>query len=267
MGMVIKMFGIFKSKASKENVNEYGVMLANHALNNNLNIDTAKSLYEYATEHNFTAEQIGEAQKLACCNTWSNIMNDYTLNDEEKAVFEKLLNICTGLPVDEKNYWLNKIHLHHTLYEIEHKDTLPIYDPSEVNILFKNKEVLHFSSSAQMMKKKRVTRKVSYSGPVASIKICKGLRYRIGSVHVSRSVEEFWTVEDTGTFWISNMRIGFIGDTKNFVFPLAKLLSLTDGESGLNIFKEGRTNPFIVSMPDYELPCAILSKLINEMDW
>lgn len=101
---------------------------------------------------------------------------------------------------------------------------------------------------------------------MASIKICKGLRYRIGSVHVSRSVEEFWTVEDTGTFWISNMRIGFIGDTKNFVFPLAKLLSLTDGESGLNIFKEGRTNPFIVSMPDYELPCAILSKLINEMD-
>lgn len=83
-------------------------------------------------------------------------------------------------------------------------------------------------------------------------------------MQVSRQVEEFWDYEDKGIFWVTNQRIGYIGNTKSFSFPLDKLLSLNTGDGGLNIFKNGRTNPFVIYLDDYELPCAVISKLLND---
>ncbi len=258
------MFDFLKFRASTSDISEYGNKLSNLIVNNNLDNKALIELSQFTKKNKFTTKQIIEGQKIACSQCWNELIKDFVISDEDKTTFEKMLNFCQSLSEEDKKSWEEKIFIHHSLYNIEHNNILPNLNKSNLNILFKTDERLHFVLDAELMKKSRVTKKINYSGPTVSIKICKGVRYRIGSANVSRSVEEFWTADDFGTFWISNLRIGYIGENKNFVFPINKVHSLTVGEAGLSIFKEGRANPFIVSMKDYELACAIISKLVNE---
>lgn len=59
---------------------------------------------------------------------------------------------------------------------------------------------------------------VNYRGITTSIKICKGVRYRLGSISPTRETNEFWEDEDYGKFFITNQRIGFLGITKILQF-------------------------------------------------
>ncbi len=257
------VFG-FKTKASSEDIHKYGIDLATFALNNELSLENIASLVKFAESNKFTQEQLSEAQEKACKNLLYCILKDGIMDKNERDSFLSLLKLCTGLSKDEREYWVNEINKYSLIYDILEKNILPKYDMSEVNIIYKKNEMLHFASFASIMKKKKVTSRISYKGTTASIRICKGLRYRMGSIQTYRDVHEYWDIEDSGIFWITNLRIGYIGQAKHFSFSLPKLLSISAGEGGMNLFKEGRSNPFIVSMMEYEIPCAIISALLND---
>jgi hypothetical protein len=143
---------------------------------------------------------------------------------------------------------------------------LPLFNSDGIPIVFKKGETLAWSTPSTLKKFKKVTTGVSYSGVTASVKIAKGVRYRIGSLDLGRSTKEVVDVEDTGVLWLTNQRIGFIGRKKNFTLVYGKILSFDVNSNGLFLRKEGREAPYIVGMDDYEVPCSIISFVLNETE-
>ncbi len=141
----------------------------------------------------------------------------------------------------------------------------PIPGPNRVSlpIVLKNGEQVQYRAKAIYLKKTKKTVGVNFAGPVASIRICKGVRYRIGSMSVQRQTIENYDRSDQGIFYITNKRIGYFGQ-KQFSFDLKKLVSIQNGDAGLLIYKEGRENPFMIALDNYDAPCEIISNLLNQ---
>lgn len=133
----------------------------------------------------------------------------------------------------------------------------------DLNITFKIDEILHFVASAQLRKIKKVTTRIKYRGLTASIKICKGLHYRVGSIGLETKTQEVLDIESIGLFYITNERLGFISDRKQFAIPFHKILSFELSNGGVLIFKEGKESPYIVTMEDYEVPLSMISLILN----
>lgn len=191
--------------------------------------------------------------------------------------FKKLTDI-TERDFDEVTKLFNNLHLEptrkneifknlfkHYLLLMAGKGTPHEFDKTKMplSIVYKNGEKLYFLGNAINVKKRKKTVGVNFAGPVASIRICKGVRYRIGSMNVQRQTVENYDNSDQGMFYITNMRIGYLGKTQ-FSFNLNKLVSLQNGEAGLLLYKEGRQNPFMIALDDYDVPCTILSTLLNQ---
>lgn len=256
----------FNRQASKEDIERYSLMLKHMAMEDKCNdYDRLKMMRDFVQDKNFATKQIGEAQRKACYQIWDEIMEDGLVSEEEQSKFQRFLTLCNQLSEGEVARWNKKMSSNLNLYNITVKNILPVCDSRDVNIVFKKGEILHYASYADVMKTKTVTKSINYSGPSASIRICKGVRYRVGSINVSRKTESFKTSEACGIFWITNQRVGFLASSKAFVCPIDKIYAVSGGRFGLQIYKEGRSNPYILHLSDYEEPCAILSNLINQM--
>lgn len=252
--------------ASEAQIQEYADRLLVLAKSNKVNKPEIQALTMWASGQNFKDDDLQKAQAIAIVEYGRYVMKDNLLDDYELSIYSALLDACknlTGLQIYNTKKFISDLH---TIYKIGTTGELPIIPSSELNIMLAKDEVIHFITDASMRKKKRVTKKINYSGPVASIRICKGVRYRIGSISPSYETSEFWEDEDYGKFFITNQRMGFIGSKKSFTMPVKKLLSLSDGEGGLNIFKDGRSTPFTVKFTYYDLALYILSALLNGIE-
>lgn len=141
----------------------------------------------------------------------------------------------------------------------------PIPGPNQVSlpIVLKNGEQVQYRAKAIYLKKTKKTVGVNFAGPVVSFRICKGVRYRLGSMSVQRQTLENYDRSDQGIFYITNKRIGYFGQ-KQFSFDLKKLVSIQNGDAGLLIYKDGRENPFMIALDNYDAPCEIISNLLNQ---
>lgn len=224
-------------------------------------------MFKLAAKYKLSENDLSSIHKNLYKYYIKKIENDQRVTDQELSTLNNLV-IMTG----QENRELDradefKISKYYTLWKIEEENFLPQSSWDEINVIPKKNEILHWVQSANLNKIKNVTRRVNYGGPVASIKICKGLSYRVGSLGVSTERHEELNIIDSGTFWITNQRIGFIGDKKSFTMALKKVLSFeVSPEYGLVIHKEGTVNPQMVELQDYDIACTIISQLINNLD-
>ena len=135
-----------------------------------------------------------------------------------------------------------------------------------MNILFKQGEVLHWAVGGYFLKRKKVTTRINYGGLTGSIRIMKGISYRVGSVGVERVSKEIMDREDSGMFYITNQRIGYQGYRKQFSFPFSKIGSLELRYDGLHIFKDGKESPYILELNDHEVALSVISLLMNRKE-
>ena len=78
----------------------------------------------------------------------------------------------------------------------------------------------------------------SYGGP--TIRIMKGVSFRLGGVlHRSASHDEITTI-DRGTLTITNKRLIFTGSQKTLNYNLSKILSITEYKDAIVIQKENK---------------------------
>lgn len=220
-----------------------------------------KELGELAKQLELDDKELKELHKRAANLEWTSITADHIISDDEKKSLEELLKYfdlkTTDFSFDQKTF--NKFYC---LGMIE-KGILPNIQNHDVDVIFKKDEILHWACPAAMKKYKNVVTRVGYAGPRASIRIAKGLSYRVGSYKVSAQTKEVLITEDTGPFWITNQRVGFTGQRKNFTVPINKVLHFELAPYGLVIAKEGRENPYLLQLDDYEVPAAVLSHLLN----
>lgn len=141
---------------------------------------------------------------------------------------------------------------------------LPTIDVPNLNVNLSNDEKLHYVNKAFIVKNKSVTKSYNYSGFSASIKIARGLRYRVGNVKINPQKVNVMMTDDAGTFYLTTENLGYIGLNKHFSMPYEKISSLDIRDGFLYLYKKGKEAPFIISMNDFELPLAIVSYKINE---
>lgn len=127
-----------------------------------------------------------------------------------------------------------------------------------VPILLQRGETCHFSGGASHHEIKTLTKRINYSGPTASIKIVKGLRWRVGSISVHRVTTDVMTQLDTGTLYVTSKRLFFDGAKKNVSIPLGKVSNFTVFKDGLQVEKETGKDPYFLGTSDWELAGACL---------
>lgn len=230
--------------------------------------DLLTKVTNFPVENKLSITEKNYAQENACKKVWDSLMSDGLLKDQEYANFRSLINVCDQLSPDREELWTQKALYRNSLYSIQEKHELPVFNKDLLDINYKKDELLHFAGEgATYIKQKRVTKRINYSGPVASFKICKGLRYRVGSINLGTETSKYMEAVDTGIFFITSQRLGFIGAEKSFTVSLNKILSCEMSADGLMIRKEGRETPYILNVgKQYDLPCAMISQLLNSDD-
>jgi hypothetical protein len=241
---------------------EYNELVRDFVKDGKLDNKQKKKLNKFIEDNSLKKEDVRSIHKKACELAWNSIVGDKIIAEEEKNSLEDIMNYFE-LTKDDFNFNQKAFNKYYTLGLIEN-GKLPKIEEHDVDVIFKKDEVLHWGCPATIKKYKRVTNRVNYGGPTASIKIMKGVRYRVGSMGYSTSSSEYLVSEDSGIFWLTNQRIGFKGNRKNFVFPYTKIYSFDLSKDGLFVAKEGREKPYILGLDDYDVPCAIISCIINQ---
>lgn len=248
----------------QEGLKKYQESISSFLADSELSVEENEQLLEMQKEFGLSAEDVKGIHKTSVASVFTNIGSDKRITDEEKASLEKLL---THFNVSKEDIAFNQdsFNKYYALALID-KGVLPtISNPeSQVNIVFKPDEVLHWGMVANLMKRKKVTTKVNYGGFTGSVKIMKGVRYRVGSMNIGSESKEIIDREDSGIFYVTNQRLGYLGYRKQFSFPFKKIGSLELRPDGLHIFKDGKEAPYILELNDYELALAVISFLLNK---
>jgi len=250
----------------RDGLKKYQDSMASFLADSKLTVEESEKLAEMQKEFGLSADDVKGIHKTSVASVFANIGSDKRITDEEKASLEKLL---THFDVSKEDIAFNQdsFNKYYSLALID-KGVLPaISNPeSQVNVVFKADEILHWGMAANMMKRKKVTTRINYGGLTASVKIMKGVRYRVGSMNVGSVSKEIMDHEDSGIFYITNQRIGYIGYRKQFSFPFKKIGSLELRPDGLHIFKDGKEAPYILELRDYEVPLAMISFILNKAE-
>lgn len=104
----------------------------------------------------------------------------------------------------------------------------------------KNEKLIWIEQNVKYLETKNKTRYVGGSQGV-SIRVAKGLYYRVGSFKGQRIQEEETNHVDTGLIAITNKHIYFGGSSKNFRIPYSKIVSFIPYSNGIGIQKDGVT--------------------------
>lgn len=264
IGFIAKIKDYFhRRNVKRAGAREYGEKLGTLLGNNTYSEENKAELAAIADKYGITKEELKPAYKNAIKALAKVFKETHLVSDDQLGIIVSLASEYNLTDYMHKKT-NNKLYDYHVLWQIQEKGILPTEDWSGVSIIPKTDEILHWSDFGRIIKIRNVTKRVNYRGPTASIKIAKGIRYRIGSVSVGKTTERVAEQVDAGTFWISNQRVGFIGDSKSFTVPLNKIVSFgVDGDVGLKIFKEGAVNPKTVVLNDYDVAGTIISYLVN----
>lgn len=257
LGFLGKLF------SNSQLIEEYANVLFDEFLANNNAKAALDKAAEFARRNHMSIGEVDDGNKQAAekFNNYLPTVENLSEND-----LSELKELVDNIPLQEdQKRRILKSALNRQLVVMADRGELHEFDKSKMPlpIQYKQGEKLHYLEGAINVKKKKKTVGVNFAGPVASIRICKGVRYRLGSMSIQRQTVDSYDMSDEGVFYITNMRIGFLGKTQ-FSFNLNKLVSIQNGEAGLLIYKEGRQNPFMIALDDYDVPCTILSALLNQ---
>lgn len=253
------LFGLFGGSDKK--IARYAEILTENFMQFQ-NVQQALKLADnYGTEENMSLNNINKAKKKAVEMLIERKKGSINFTDNNLNDCIYLVNSINNMKQDDKNLLSHEFA---EIYMVSCAENGVPYEfdreSSPLSIIYKANEKLYFCANAAMLKRKT---RVNYSGLTGSVKICKGLRYRIGSLDVATKETGDLTVDDNGLFYITNLRLGYMG-TKQFSVDLKKIVNLQIGEGGLYIFKQGRENPFIIKLVSYDAACAIVSHFINQ---
>ncbi len=259
---MIKMFSAIKNLFISNDKKEYRDAIERIAQGGTFS-DTAKNeLRSIAQKNNLNPNDLVSIHKNYFTVLVDKVTQNLKLSDQGLKTLDSYTEFA-GLTPEQITTEADRMRKYYAIWQIEDMHRLPVFQNDGIPLVLKKAEQLAWASTAQLKKFKKVTNSISYGGPTASIRIAKGISYRVGSLKLARSTSEVLDIEDSGVFWLTNQRIGFIGKKKHFTFPYDKILSFDLSPDGLFLRKEGRESAYIVGMDDYELPCSVISFVLN----
>lgn len=212
-------------------------------------------------EYKLQAEDLVNIHKEVCSYFFKIITDDTKITEDEK---KNLENLMEYLKLQSKDFNFDQV-LFNKSYVLGLLDEwkLPEIKNHDINIIFKEWEILHRWCPSVLRKYKRITERINYWWLSWSIKIMKWVRYRAWSISMSTQSKEYLIPEDSGPFWITNKRIWFKWYRKNFIINYDKIHAFELTNDWLIITKEWKDTPYIIWLDDYDVPCAVISNILN----
>ena len=178
--------------------------------------------------------------------------------DEWTELNDAAKNLKIDMTMDNKtNSQIERLKLN---WQIQN-GVLPIL---ETGISLQKGEVCHYSNHIDWLEHRTVTRRINYGGPRVRFKIVKGLYYSAGSVAVSRVTQDQIQVIDSGTVYLTNKRVIFVGNRKNSNIRLDKILSVVPYSDGVELEKDTGKSPTLRMTSGADIFAMMISRLINE---
>lgn len=98
-----------------------------------------------------------------------------------------------------------------------------------------------------------------------SIRIARGLTYRIGATRGHSYSVPYDAVVDTGALAVTSKRLAFVGERRGFSIPYAKILSFRAFENAIQVQRDAMTaKPQTFTVADAEAVATVLSRCMGE---
>jgi hypothetical protein len=210
----------------------------NDSIADKISAESRKKLIESKLQEIIEDGRISPTEETEFYAIAKSLNIDVKIDDANKVMFEKL-----------KLYWT-----------IENAELSPI----TVDISLQKNEECYFTTSVRWHELRTETTRYNYGGPTASIKIMKGVYYRVGSVNVQPIKRDILRQIDLGTLYLTNKRIIFVGSKKNSNIRLDKVLFFTPYSDGIEIGKDTGKSPFLSFTNNLDIFGILLSRLLRD---
>jgi hypothetical protein len=127
-----------------------------------------------------------------------------------------------------------------------------------VPIRLQRDEHCHTSVEASCHEFRTVTRVIGYTGPTGRIRIAKGFYWRFGAVALAPVRKDELTQLDTGTLYITSLRLLFDGTKKTVSLPYAGVLNVKFFQDGFQVEQQRGKDRYFQFAGDMELIATIL---------
>ncbi|GCD77422.1 hypothetical protein JCM31826_09040 [Thermaurantimonas aggregans] len=169
-------------------------------------------------------------------------IDDHILSENEEKNLIGLFNVFASNPDLQKFYFLFKEYLQKA--DILQKlragkiGEIPLISESLPFLLQKNERIIFASKNVDYFETKvKTTYKGSSQG--VSIRIAKGVYYRVGAFRGHPVKTEHQEYVGTGTLALSDKNIYFHSPTKSVKIPYSKIVTLESYENGITIMRDG----------------------------
>ncbi|MCK9581061.1 MAG: Atg14 domain-containing protein [Methanoregula sp.] len=207
-------------------------------------------------------EWLKKQEKSEQIKLFFEILSQFESDKEmEKNEIEALGKMQTGLGLtDDEINFEDRLIPHIYTYSIKNENTIPPVSlnigEGMSNVILKKNEEIKFVVQAKL-KEPRIV-KLGYEGGShgVSIRLMKGVSYRVGAHRGHIRKEEQLVDTSSGYFMITNKRIllhPFPG-RKSVSIPLEKMLSYNCFENGIEIYKDGREKGYFFQTKNKSSP-------------
>lgn len=133
----------------------------------------------------------------------------------------------------------------------------------ESDISLQKGEKLYEKRLVSWYETRKVMKRVDYGHLSTNIKIVKGVNFRLGSIKARPITEDEMQEIDSGTVYLTNRRLLFIGQNNNKTINLSSVLKLNIFSNGIDIQKDKGKSPFLEFKDGIETFSLILNTLIT----
>jgi len=160
-------------------------------------------------------------------------------------------NIAKGGLSDEENEIKEETEF---LEKIASGDLSELPTSKEAPVLLKKDEVVYLILNGAGLYEDRTTYKYVGGTRGVSVRVAKGISFRVGGFKGERIPQIEQQHIDTGSLVVTNKRVIFAGQHKNLSFPITKLINVKNYIDGISINREGKqkTEYFMGSAPSFE---------------
>lgn len=116
-----------------------------------------------------------------------------------------------------------------------------------VDIHLQRGEICHATFHAAWAEHRTVTTRVRYDGYVTSVRIMKGVRYRVGSYRPVRETRDVLRTLDEGRVYVTSKRVIFQGAALNKSVTYSSLLSVVPYSDGIELEKASGKPPVLLT--------------------
>jgi hypothetical protein len=208
-----------------------------------------------------TAESINRANALEILKfAKEEALNDSRLTDEEE---NELIDLTDKLGLNEDDLLgslpeQKKMTYCKLMWEVENGKLPEIASP----IILQKNEICHFAIDATRLETKTVTTGYSGGSRGVSVRIAKGVSYRVGAYR-AHPVKEEVTYKYPGNLVITSKRIVFVASEKGFSMLINKLDNIEPYRDGLG-FQKGTTY-YLLTLEYPDLVGLIISGAVNRL--